>query len=145
MPGGGFSLYPVYYGCATWEGEFEKILPYSQIFGADAPYLRVGSLISKWHTRIQKSGKSPPRAKMLSAMLKVVHDVSELPGCHPQLFWRHRLQETAQKVGQTSVTSHKLWVATWQLRNVTQHGKHRTKLWNTENSAKLSKGMCKWS
>ncbi len=31
------------------------------IFGADAPYLRVGSRISKWHTRIQKSGKSPPR------------------------------------------------------------------------------------
>ncbi len=27
----GFFLYPVYYGCAIWEGEFEKILPYRRV------------------------------------------------------------------------------------------------------------------
>ena len=30
------------------------------IFGTYTPYLRVGFQISKWHTRIQKSGKNPP-------------------------------------------------------------------------------------
>ncbi len=30
-----------------------------QIFGADALYRRVGCHIPKWHTRVQKSGKSP--------------------------------------------------------------------------------------
>ncbi len=58
---------------------------------------------------------------MLSAKPNIVYDVSELPGCYPQLVWRHKWQETAQKVGQTSVTSHKLWVATWHLRNVKVH------------------------
>ena len=28
IPREGYCLYLAYYGCATWEGEFEKILPY---------------------------------------------------------------------------------------------------------------------
>ncbi len=38
----------------------EFALQKGQIFGADAPYQRVGFQIPKWHTRVQKSGKSPP-------------------------------------------------------------------------------------
>ncbi len=34
--------------------------------GPDAPYQRVGFGILKWHTRVQKSGKSPPRAICMS-------------------------------------------------------------------------------
>ncbi len=35
--GGGFSLYPVYYGWATWEGDFKKILPNRRKLGYFAP------------------------------------------------------------------------------------------------------------
>ncbi len=35
-------------------------LKQGQNFCADAPYRRVGFVIPKWHTRVQKSGKNPP-------------------------------------------------------------------------------------
>ncbi len=55
----------------TFWGIFWSIFPKfalqkGQIFGADAPYLRVGYQISKSHTRIQKPGKNPPRADGIS-------------------------------------------------------------------------------
>ena len=43
-----------------WSVFSKFALQKGQILGADTPYLRVGSRSSKWHTRIQKSGKSPP-------------------------------------------------------------------------------------
>ncbi len=64
--------------CAGWNGfsrDFHRCRQYpmdllsstiafalkqDQHFGADVPYQRVGFKIPKWHTHIQKSGKSPP-------------------------------------------------------------------------------------
>ncbi len=47
-------------------------LKQGQNFGADAPYRRVGFEIPKWHTRVQKSGKSPPPRGCLPDLVLVL-------------------------------------------------------------------------
>ena len=66
--GGGFLIFDdTWYtmGVPFQEDEFETGFPASgkiresQIFCADPPYRRMGFENPKWHTRIEKSGKSP--------------------------------------------------------------------------------------
>ncbi len=64
-------------------------LKQGQIFGADAPYLKVGFAIPKWHTRVKKSGKNPPpppRGFTYSTLVKSFFSCNLISWC-PKFFF----------------------------------------------------------